>query len=42
MNCSNAKDILLNDINNLEVIHSKSKGYITLASKKEQKFTQWH
>ncbi|EGT5422630.1 DNA-binding response regulator [Clostridioides difficile] len=42
MNCSNAKDILLNDISNLEVIHSKSKGYITLASKKEQKFTQWH
>lgn len=42
MNCSNAKDILLDDINNLEVIHSKSKGYITLASKKEQKFTQWH
>ncbi|RRG74227.1 DNA-binding response regulator, partial [Clostridioides difficile] len=42
MTCSNAKNILLNDINNLEVIHSKSKGYITLASKKEQKFTQWH
>ncbi|MCC0785113.1 DNA-binding response regulator [Clostridioides sp. ES-S-0108-01] len=42
MTCSNAKDILLNDISNLEVIHSKSKGYITLASKKEQKFTQWH
>ncbi|HFL3159397.1 TPA: hypothetical protein ACG3JU_003816 [Clostridioides difficile] len=42
MNCSNVKDILLDDINNLEVIHSKSKGYITLASKKEQKFTQWH
>ncbi|MCC0705235.1 DNA-binding response regulator [Clostridioides sp. ES-S-0049-02] len=42
MTCSNSKNILLNDINNLEVIHSKSKGYITLASKKEQKFTQWH
>ncbi|MCC0728726.1 DNA-binding response regulator [Clostridioides sp. ZZV14-6045] len=42
MNCSNVKNILLDDINNLEVIHSKSKGYITLASKKEQKFTQWH
>ncbi|HEK4533713.1 TPA: DNA-binding response regulator [Clostridioides difficile] len=42
MTCSNAKNILLNDISNLEVIHSKSKGYITLASKKEQKFTQWH
>ncbi|HBG2880006.1 TPA: DNA-binding response regulator [Clostridioides difficile] len=42
MTCSNAKNILLNDINNLEVIHSKSKGYITLASKKEQNFTQWH
>ncbi|EGT2232666.1 TPA: hypothetical protein ACG3IZ_003840 [Clostridioides difficile] len=42
MTCSNAKNILLNDINNLEIIHSKSKGYITLASKKEQKFTQWH
>ncbi|HBF6471971.1 TPA: DNA-binding response regulator [Clostridioides difficile] len=42
MSCSNAKNIEINDINNLEVIHSKSKGYITLASKNEQKFTQWH
>lgn len=42
MSCSNAKNIEINDINNLEIIHSKSKGYITLASKKEQKFTQWH
>ncbi|MDF3327435.1 winged helix-turn-helix domain-containing protein [Clostridioides difficile] len=32
----------INDINNLEIIHSKSKGYITLASKNEQRFTQWH
>ncbi|MBJ9792581.1 winged helix-turn-helix transcriptional regulator [Clostridioides difficile] len=42
MSCSNAKNIEINDINNLEIIHSKSKGYITLASKNEQKFTQWH
>lgn len=36
MTCSNAKDILLlNDISNLEITHSKSKGYITLVSKKE-------
>ncbi|WP_331491128.1 winged helix-turn-helix domain-containing protein, partial [Clostridioides difficile] len=38
----NAKNIEINDINNLEIIHSKSKGYITLASKNEQRFTQWH
>ncbi|HBF8537293.1 winged helix-turn-helix domain-containing protein [Clostridioides difficile] len=42
MSCSNAKNIEINDINNLEIIHSKSKGYITLASKNEQRFTQWH
>lgn len=42
MSCSNAKNIEINDINNLEIIHSKSKGYITLASKNEHKFTQWH